>query len=238
MSKDRGKGCDSKDEMKSVLLIRHGQSVFNEKMDLFFDNNADEKFAVEDDPYEWWERRDHYDPFTVDAKLTKKGIDQAVDVGNKIKDLKIDLFVVSPLQRCLETFENIFKVKKDDRTKNVILNPLASERVNSSCDVGSSIVTLKKKFPRFDFSSLKEGSNWHAALSGSSCYEDKFCVVPNMSPPKVMEPLNEFSKRIDKFKLWLRSRPERQICVVCHAVVIHEFTGTWVENCSVTRVHL
>ena len=29
MSKDRGKGCDSKDEMKSVLLIRHGQSVFN-----------------------------------------------------------------------------------------------------------------------------------------------------------------------------------------------------------------
>ena len=228
----------SKDEEKTkheVWLVRHGQSEFNEKMDSYFEGNAAEKRSLEEDIAAWWERADHYDPFTMDAKLTQKGVKQATDVGNKIKDLKLDLFVVSPLQRALQTFEYIMKIRGREKT-NVIVHPLASERGNSSCDVGSSISTLRKEFPSVDFSSLKEGKNWHALTQ--SPYKGSFCVVPNISPPKVMEPLDEFGKRIDSFKSWLRSRPERRICVVCHAVVIHEFTGTWVENCSVTKVEL
>ena len=219
-----------------VWLVRHGQSVFNESMDTYFESNVTEKRHVEEDPYEWWERPDHYDPLTVDAKLTPKGIKQAAEVGIKIKDLKFDLFVVSPLQRAVQTLGEIVKIKGDDEKTKVIVNPLASERANSSCDVGSSISILTKEFPSVDFSSLKEGKNWHALTNPS--YKGSFCVVPNVSPPKVMEPLDEFEKRIDSFKAWLRSRPERRICVVCHAVVIHEFTGTWVENCSVTKVEL
>jgi glucosyl-3-phosphoglycerate phosphatase len=218
---------------KSVWLVRHGQSVFNEKMDSYFEKNASEKHDVEKDPYEWWERNDHYDPFTRDAELTHKGIEQAHSVGEKIKDLQFDLIVVSPLLRALRTLKGIAKARKEK--VNVIVHPFACERVNSSCDVGSSISVLKKTFSDLDFSTLKEGKNWYA-LSGS--YEGSFACVPDMAPPKRMEPLDKFSKRIDKFKSWLKSRPEKRICVVCHAVVIHEFTNTWVSNCSVTRIPL
>lgn len=217
----------SKKKTTNVWLVRHGQSLFNEKMDTFFENNKEEKKAVTEDPYTWWERDDHYDPMTHDAELTRKGLEQASNLGEKLKNSSFDLIVVSPLSRAIQTCQEIIKVRSKE--ERVIVHPLACERVNSSCDVGSSVICLKKKFPSLDFSTLSIGKNWHENKTG-------FSVVPNASPPKIMESLPEFSKRIDSFKSWLRSRPERDICVVCHAVVIHEFTETWVQNCSVTKV--
>ena len=54
-----------------------------------------------------------------------------------------------------------------------------------------------------------------------------------LDPPRSMEPMVLFRKRIGSFKRWLQERPEQNICLVCHAVVIHALTGKWVRNCEV-----
>jgi hypothetical protein len=131
---------------------------------------------------------------------------------------------------------------------------MIAERVNSSCDMGRSPSELQvhnpttsvaargamgarlwlrvkpsrcvdlfgcqAEFPEYDFSDL--GDNWW--LQGTDA----------LDPPELMEPRAQFHQRIAAFKTWLQARPESDICLVCHSVVIHSLLGKWVANCELS----
>jgi broad specificity phosphatase PhoE len=120
----------------NIFCIRHGESTHNilfQKMGMktFFDKNY------------------------YDTNLTLNGINQSIELGNKWdnKD-KMDLVIVSPLSRTLQTAMNIFK---DTNVKIVALESVR-EYPNSlhTCNKRKDINTLKKLFPRVDFSNIKD----------------------------------------------------------------------------------
>jgi len=217
----------SKRKKKRVWLIRHGQSTFNAAMIAFFQNFPAEKIAEQADPARWWDNPSHYDPQTPDAPLTNLGVEQAKELSNMVEGLPIELICVSPLTRALETYSLAFR---DRRTVPVVVCPLISERVNSSCDVGSSPSQIQMQFPSIALGCLEEDW-WRQTASLKRGY-------PALDPPHVMEPMAVFRARIKTFEAWLRCRSEQNICLVCHAVVINAITNKWVANCELNVVEL
>ena len=109
-----------------LYLIRHAESEANAAADL-------------DNP------RYYYD-----ARITKRGKEQALKLSQKIKDLSFDKYFCSPLTRTMETFSLVFPNKKP------ILDSLIREHLYHSCDVGRQPKILKKEFKDYDFSNLSD----------------------------------------------------------------------------------
>jgi broad specificity phosphatase PhoE len=80
--------------MSKIYYVRHGQSEYNEKQ-LLAGN--------------------------TDTILTLKGKQQANEASEKLKDIKFDLAIVSPLKRAIETFDFINKYHN--------LTPIIDERI-------------------------------------------------------------------------------------------------------------
>ena len=88
-------------------------------------------------------------------KLTDKGIQQGLALGNKLKDIKIDKIIVSPLSRTLHTAELVFGNKDFKVIEHI------REYIGHNCDLRESKKYLKVRFPYADFSMIedKEGYN-------------------------------------------------------------------------------
>ena len=215
-----------------IHLIRHGQSTFNKAMDQYFETHPDELAKQNAAPNDWWNDPTHWDPpGTTDAALTPLGVEQAARLPQLVAALPVELICVSPLTRALHTCALAFGLHDGGfPPAPVMVLPLAAERVNSSCDVGQSSSVLRNSFgncPAFSFDQKTLTEDWWKQ------------GLQHIDPPRVMEHLeNEFVPRINKLKEWLKARPESDICLVCHTVVINQFTGTWVENCAVITVEL
>ena len=110
-----------------TFLIRHGQSTFNEQFDAT-----------------------GIDPLHYDARLTSKGRDQVAAAKEAAQQLGIDLVVVSPLTRAIETCLGLF----DPAQTPIIVSSLHRERLGNSCDVGRPPEALSVEFPMLDFSHL------------------------------------------------------------------------------------
>lgn len=119
--------------MKTIVLIRHGQSTFNEH-------------------YE----RTGEDPGHFDARLTPLGQQQAAEARHLLADQHFDVIISSPLTRALQTANLIFA----DRHVPVHVTCRHRERLESSCDVGRSPAHLKSDFPHLDFDHLDDPW-WH-----------------------------------------------------------------------------
>ena len=78
-------------KLVNIFCIRHGESTHNIL-------------------YQQWGMKTFFDKNFYDTNLTLNGINQSIELGNKWdnKD-KIDLVIVSPLSRTLQTAMNIFK---------------------------------------------------------------------------------------------------------------------------------
>lgn len=61
--------------------------------------------------------------------LTRKGIQQSLNLGNVLKPIEFDILIVSPLLRCQQTFE-FSKLN----FKTVIVHPLCREQKTDDCD--------------------------------------------------------------------------------------------------------
>lgn len=119
--------------MKTIVLIRHGQSTFNEH-------------------YE----RTREDPGHVDARLTPLGEQQALQAREELAGDAFDIVVSSPLTRAIQTTHGIF----GHRDVPVYVTCRHRERLESSCDVGRSPLHLKSEFPHLDFDHLADPW-WH-----------------------------------------------------------------------------
>lgn len=73
----------------------------------------------------------------LDVDITEKGIQQCIECKEKIKNIPVDLVIVSPLRRALKTCDIIF----DGHPSNppVIVDPTFREILCSSNDIGSKI---------------------------------------------------------------------------------------------------
>ena len=116
---------------KNLYLIRHGHSLHNE----LFHKIGVEAFRI---------------PLTIDSPLTNEGHLQSIELGNTWqKKREIELILVSPLTRTLDTAMNIFGDTDIPMISQEFLReyPIGED----TCNKRSSLTLLKNKYPKVDF---------------------------------------------------------------------------------------
>ena len=150
-------------EKKKILLIRHGQSVFNEH---YYETCL--KLGVDPDKTNLVQftffplRKD-----LLDAPLTNLGISQCVNARNEQKEKiqNVKLVLVTATTRALQTARHIFNTQ-DNHNKRLVVLPIF-ECTESVDDVFCNTIDNMEKFSEFDFSIVKKetdqfGWSWFA----------------------------------------------------------------------------
>lgn len=125
---------------KTVHLIRHGQSTFNE--------------ATATTPWS--------DPMLFDAPLTPYGAEQAKALRLQVSTLGVELVVTSPLTRAIQTAMLAFA---DSGAAPIVVEALLRERLEASCDIGRPPRALAPEFPALSFDHLPD--DWWLGDGGS-----------------------------------------------------------------------
>jgi len=154
-----------------------------------------------------------------DTKLTQNGRKQAIDLRSKLTHLGIEMVVVSPFTRTLETAKLVFL--NDSNSHELSANETISNSPSSNgeikttsaplvalehirehcgtypCDQRQPIRVYQKQYPMVDFSlcSSDEDTMW----------------------TEVRESEEEMAARARKFLSWLEKRKEQTIAVVSHS---------------------
>ena len=148
-------------------------------------------------------------------KLTELGIQQCKNVKSKFDTNCIDLILVSPLRRTLQTSENIFGKRKSlaiELIKEAIVNP---------CDLRESKTEVIKDFQYVNFNYVNDECDFNK-----------------------LESLKEVRDRCHKFYLYLLELNKDNVAVVTHGAFLREFLNLyasclsientdWFENCEV-----
>ncbi len=172
---------------KHVYCIRHGKAQHNVN-------------------YEVHGSKAFYDPNFVDTLLVEEGYQQAEQLRETWTDIsKIELVIVSPLQRTLQTACEIFK-----NTSIPIISldfvrefPLGKH----TCNKRSSLKYLQSKYPTIQFVDFHT-DNDEVWLSHRE------------------ETIDELNIRIQKLKNYILQRPETHIAFVNHS----SFMGQMIDK--------
>lgn len=180
---------DHTNDSKLIILLRHGEGI----------HNADKARVGE----KAWEEEYQFLPKYLDAPLTQVGIHQAEEAGVALKQelhehgLELDLVVVSPLDRTLDTYKTAFQ--HTNLSAPVVAMELSRETLGiCPCDRRKPLELKRKEFPHIDFSSITsdEDSLWS---------------------PTHRETDDEIEERARKFLHTIfYERSERRIVVVSH----------------------
>jgi broad specificity phosphatase PhoE len=173
---------------KNLFLIRHGQAEHNVRFNYIGSAAYNEK---------------------QDTRLTLIGKQQATTLGKEWdKKYHVDLVIVSPLSRALETASKIFK---DMNIPMICLDSLAEYPQHSElCNKKRNKYELQKEFPLVDFIRItNESIKWD---------------------PKKKESINELNDRIDFIKKWLFWRKEKNIAIVSHSSYLAQFMHGKITN--------
>ena len=178
---------------KSLYLIRHGHSLHNE----LFHKIGVQAFRI---------------PATIDSPLTQEGHLQSIELGQSWQRKKdIELVLVSPLTRTLETCMNIF----GDIDIPIISQEFLREYPigEDTCNKRSSLTLLKNKFPKIEFQlDVDQDTLWK---------ED------------YRENMIELEQRLEKMITYLQKRPEKNIAIVGHSSFFGQFKDNhigYIEN--------
>lgn len=182
---------------KTLFLIRHGQSISN--------RDYDESSAYRD------------------AGLSSQGIAQAKALHGELEDLDIELAVVSPLTRALQTCQNALP---PSYSGPVLVLPDIAEICSSHYSCGQKRSVIQPKFPSsFDWSNVPMDDVWWWE------YDKKRC----------MESQEYQQNRIERFRRFIKERPEQRIAVFSHGDFLWEFlngTRPYLANCQVTTYRM
>lgn len=159
-----------------------------------------------------------------DAALTETGREQAAGAGRILTETlsgqNIDLFVVSPMTRTIETFLSMLRGAGIDSTKTpIFLQPLATEWRASTSEVGSEKSKLRKDFPEIEsWLGYKEmAEKWWPGGADSEVWKAAQTEERYGSGPRAIR------RRVLRFSRWLSERPERRICIVSHGMLLLNF---------------
>ena len=170
--------------MSQILhLIRHGHSLHNE----LFHKIGVQAFRI---------------PLTIDSPLTNEGHLQSIELGQSwLKKKEIELVVVSPLTRALETCMNIFGDTNIPIESHEFLReyPIGED----TCNKRSSLSLLKNKYPKVHFNLL---------VDQDTLWREDY-----------RENLNELETRLQIMIDYIRSRKETNIAIVGHSSFFGQF---------------
>ena len=114
-----------------IYFIRHAESRYN---------RAEEKIKEElGEDYQQTEQylSAKFDPKYYDVEITEEGEVQAEKAREEMKNVEVDVVLVSPMRRALHTCDIIFK---DHPSKaKIIVEPEFREIMESSNDLGTEI---------------------------------------------------------------------------------------------------
>jgi len=187
----------SHDLKSRLLLIRHGESHFNRDLKLV---NEMEKHHPS-----FHEKRFQV-KFTekyFDSELTETGLHQTKAAAEELRDVNIKYVFVSPLQRALNTCNNVL-TNLDRYNKNtrgyvkpkVIVHPYIFEKIEDNCDFFLDIPKKKVKFSNYDWTLFDELRNFPLYyLQFCDNYineEGKFCKTPSQMENFKIPPLSNY----------------------------------------------
>lgn len=196
---------------KTVLFVRHGQSLYNYAYSL---RGAERR--------EFMTKTDFRD-----AGVTPEGRQQAIAAGEALPaiwtalakelpaDAKVELVITSPLTRALETTVALVQASGALlRDVPILATPRHAEFVQHPCDEGTPlselVATWGERGVRFE-----EGmpESWWAPLP---------------------ETHDIFAQRVARFREWLVARPERIMLVVGHGTFLMKMSSLpHMQNCEV-----
>ncbi len=141
-----------------------------------------------------------YDPQFVDTSLVQEGFNQAKQLGETWKDIDtIELVIVSPLKRTLQTACEIFK---DKQVPMIALEYVREFPLGKhTCNKRSSKDMLVAKYSHINFDNLQSNQDdiWMSHRE---------------------ETIEELNLRIQKLKEFIASRSETNIALVNHSSFI------------------
>jgi len=179
--------------IQNLYLIRHGHSLHNE----LFNKIGVKAFRI---------------PLTIDSPLTSEGHLQSIELGNTWpKKREIELILVSPLTRCLDTSMNIFGDTDIPMISQEFLReyPIGED----TCNKRSSLVSLKNKYPKIEFNlDSDEDTLW---------------------TQDYRESIDELEQRLYKMIKYLQDRKEKNIAIVGHSSYFGQFKDNhigYIEN--------
>jgi broad specificity phosphatase PhoE len=172
---------------KSIYFIRHGYAMHN---DLFWSIGTDAYTKYKDTP------------------LLHKGYLQANDCKKKHvkpwngKLKNIDIVLVSPLSRCINTALSIFGDTRHYCTKFIALDCLMEypQGGDEVCNKRKKIDILKDNYPTIDFSELS-GDNWD----------------------NNKESIEELEERIETMVKYIQKLDANRIAVVSHSSFLGQY---------------
>ena len=168
---------------KLVYCIRHGEAFHNVN-------------------FKKYGKTAFYGKDNIDTELTQFGHEDSIIFGANWKDKPlIELVLVSPLTRTLDTCMNIFGDMDVPIVcmENVREYPCGLQ----TCNQRKSIHDLKRKYPRITFTQCtsNEDTLWNHSRE---------------------ETLDELKNRIESFKSYVQKRPETTIALVGHSGFISQ----------------
>lgn len=166
---------------QNIYCIRHGLSLHNK----LYNIHGSSTFSNSD---------------YVDTLLLPEGREQAINLGKNWEEINnIELVIVSPLKRTLETASHIFKDKKIP----IIALELSREYPLGlhTCNKRSNKEELELLYPNINFDDLKSNKD----------------ILWNENE---LETINSLEERINIIKKYIKSRKETNIAFVNHSSFI------------------
>jgi len=179
---------------KLIYFIRHGLAKHNEN----FKKYGEKTF---------------FDPNFIDTKLIPEGINQSNKLSSSWKEIyNIDLVLVSPLYRTLETANIIFN--------NISVPIISLENLREypmgeqTCNKRSNKDILLRDFPNINFDDIKDNND-------------------TLWDPYNTESIESLDNRINEIKKYIKNREEENICIISHTIFIEKMkdnTISLIEN--------
>ena len=184
---------DQSSTSKTLFLIRHGQSLANRD----YDESADYQ----------------------DAGLTEQGIAQARGLQKELEQLQLELVVVSPLTRALQTCQNALP---PSYSGPILVLPDITETCSSHYSCGRKRGVIQPKFPNtFDWSNVPMDDIWWWPFDQRNRSETS----------------DRLNTRMKNFRQFIAQRPEKRIAVFSHGDFLYDFLEgkrSYLANCQVT----
>ncbi|KAG2256710.1 hypothetical protein Bca52824_076004 [Brassica carinata] len=201
---------------KIIHLLRHGQAMHN--------------VAAEKD------RNALLSPHLFDAPLTDHGHQQVENLRERVVSSgllkRVELVVTSPLLRTMQTAVGVFG--NEDKQQNIPSSPsivaleVARDRNGvRPPDMRRNVSEYQTLFPTIDFS--QANTFFHFSFIESE--ED------NLWRPDVRESEEEIFARGLEFMKWLWKRPEKEVAVVSHGIVLQHMLYVFANDCDKTITH-
>jgi broad specificity phosphatase PhoE len=193
---------------KRIYFVRHAEGIHNlaERESTYEPPNL--IFQTENSGYVY-----------LDPKLTKRGEEQCANLKASIrgtsvwgfdKPLNLDLVVVSPTTRTLQTAQLSLGSPGSPAAPPFVANELCREHISEAmCDSRRSVSELAREFPDVDFSLMEDN-------------EDTMFLKK--------ETTEDVEERGRKFLMWLCGRPEQRIAVVTHSIFLKELLSQFADN--------